>query len=47
MYKLPALALLATLTLAAQVTVTQGNNEIAVWIDGAPYTTFYLSLIHI
>jgi hypothetical protein len=41
MCKLPLLALLATLPLAAQVTITQGTNEISVWIDGAPYTTFY------
>ena len=41
MRKLPLLALLATLPLAAQVTVDQGTNEISVWIDGQPYTTFY------
>ena len=41
MFKLPVLALLATLPLAAQVKITQGNNHISVDIDGKPYTTFF------
>lgn len=49
MRKLPVLALLATLPLAAQlkftqedpVKITQGDNRITVDIDGKPYTTFF------
>jgi hypothetical protein len=41
MFKLPILALLATLPLAAQVKITQGDNHISVDIDGKPYTTFF------
>jgi hypothetical protein len=41
MHKLFPLAVLAALPLAAQVKITQGNNQIAVEIDGKPYTTFY------
>jgi hypothetical protein len=41
MNKLPMLALLAALPLAGQVTIDQGKDEISVWIDGKPYTTFY------
>src|SRR5579859_7123525 len=41
MQKLLALALLAGFPLAAQVKVTQGDNQIAVTIDGKPYTTFF------
>jgi hypothetical protein len=41
MRKLPILALLATLPLAAQVRITQGENQITVDIDGKPYTTFF------
>lgn len=41
MHKLLPLALLAALPLAAQVKITQGNNQISVAIDGKPYTTFY------
>jgi len=41
MFKLPILALLATLPLAAQVKITQGDNHISVAIDGKPYTTFF------
>jgi hypothetical protein len=41
MYKLPILALLATLTLAAQVKIAQVDNHITVDIDGKPYTTYF------
>ncbi len=41
MNKLFALALLAVLPVAAQVKITQGENKIAVEIDGKPYTTFF------
>jgi hypothetical protein len=41
MPKLFALGVLAIMPLAAQVGITQGNNRIAVDIDGKPYTTFY------
>lgn len=41
MHKLPLLALLATLPLAAQVRIAQVDNHIDVTIDGKPYTTFF------
>src|ERR1700679_2738643 len=41
MFKLPILALLAILPLAAQVKISQGDNHIGVDIDGKPYTTFF------
>lgn len=41
MYKLPFLVLAAVLPLAAQVKITQGQNQITVDIDGKPYTTFF------
>src|SRR4051812_2816905 len=41
MHKLFALGLLALLPAAAQVKITQGTNQIAVEIDGKPYTTFF------
>ena len=47
MHKLLALSVMAVLPLAtqaplsAQVKITQGNNQIAVEIDGKPYTTFF------
>jgi hypothetical protein len=41
MPKLLAIGVLAALPLAAQVKITQGNNRIAVEIDGKPYTTFF------
>ena len=45
MQKLFALAVLAALPvvfpLAAQVKMTQGENQIEVSIDGKPYTTFF------
>ncbi len=42
MCKSPLLVLmLATLPLAAQVKIAQGNNQITVNIDGKPYTTFF------
>jgi hypothetical protein len=41
MHKLFALSALACLPLAAQVKITQGKNQIAVEIDGKPYTTFF------
>lgn len=41
MHKLLALGVLAVLPIAAQVKITQGTNQIAVEIDGKPYTTFF------
>lgn len=41
MNKLPLLAMLATLPLAAQVKIAQVDNHITVDIDGKPYTTFF------
>jgi hypothetical protein len=41
MHKLLALGFLAMLPIAAQVRMTQGNNQISVEIDGKPYTTFF------
>jgi hypothetical protein len=41
MHKLLALGALALLPMAAQVKITQGKNQIAVEIDGKPYTTFF------
>src|ERR1700730_10492245 len=41
MHKLLALGVLAALPLSAQVKITQGTNQIAVEIDGKPYTTFF------
>lgn len=41
MYKLFALGLAALLPAAAEVKITPGTNQIAVEIDGKPYTTFF------
>jgi hypothetical protein len=41
MYKLFAVGLVALLPAVGQVKITPGTNEIAVQIDGKPYTTFY------
>src|SRR3954453_10744412 len=41
MHKFVALGVLAVLPVAAQVKITQGKNQIAVEIDGKPYTTFF------
>src|SRR5947209_16505222 len=41
MTKLFALGLMSLLPLAAQVKVTQGQDQIDVEIDGKPYTTYY------
>src|ERR1700729_3509461 len=41
MQKLLALAIMAGFPLVAQVKMTQGDNQIAVSIDGKPFTTFF------
>ena len=41
MYKLLTWGVLAALPMAGQVKISQGKNQIAVEIDGKPYTTFF------
>jgi hypothetical protein len=41
MHKVLALSVLAAFPLVSQVRITQGQNQIAVEIDGKPYTTFF------